>query len=469
MDRNLREHAEELRRVLERRVEPLADLHHLERHWIRQVSGNRFVAEILAGRHERPPAQLRVREVELAPVEVLQEKQGLEKRRRSRVAPLRKGPDDQIERRALMRVSPERHFADPAEHLPERRIARQADAQRQRVHETADQVLDLTKTTIRERRADDDVVLTAVAGQQNRERREQRHEQRGVLALAERLEPLLQLAGDPHVPVKAVRCVRGTRRALAVKLQHRCARHLALPVLQCRAGFLALHPLVFPRREVAVLHRQFGQRRRFAFGERTKQRGQLANQDVLRPAVRHDVVQEDEHHVVIRRQVPDPRADQRSGFERPGRELRAVDALREAAGALAVGDAAQVLYCRLDLQNRPHRLDRLAVGDRKRGAQHLVPPDHLVQRLVEDGDIQGAGEAGHFLDRERLIQRGHPIEKPEALLGEGKGKVGAVRPAARDRRGRGSAGPAGQALGQQTALLVGQSRNPLFQVRGQIE
>jgi hypothetical protein len=62
--------------------------------------------------------------------------------------------------------------------LLERRVAVDADAHRKRVDEHADQRLELLVAALRDRAADDEVALVAVAGQQHREAGEQRHEQR---------------------------------------------------------------------------------------------------------------------------------------------------------------------------------------------------------------------------------------------------------------------------------------------------
>src|SRR5262249_47329383 len=58
----------------------------------------------------------------------------------------------------------------------------------QRIHKEADELLELNFLTIGDRRADDDVVLTAIAMEQHRICRQQCHVRRGVALLAETIQ-----------------------------------------------------------------------------------------------------------------------------------------------------------------------------------------------------------------------------------------------------------------------------------------
>src|SRR5262249_15185252 len=102
--------------------------------------------------------------------------------------------DQLLERKLVMRNGIQRRLADTSQQIHERWIARKIQAQNQRVDEEADQPFELLMVAAGGRHADDDVFLTAIALEQNTERRQQSHEQRHALALGERLERAAQAA-----------------------------------------------------------------------------------------------------------------------------------------------------------------------------------------------------------------------------------------------------------------------------------
>src|SRR5204863_1443549 len=117
-------------------------------------------------------------------------------------------------------------------------------------------------------RTNQDVCLAGVAVKQCLERRQQRHEQRGALALA---EPLYRIADRlrecPPEPATAESLHRRTR-AIGREFQEvRRARELAFPVGELVSQNIALHPLPLPHGEVRVLNRQLRQVWRAALEE----------------------------------------------------------------------------------------------------------------------------------------------------------------------------------------------------------
>ena len=86
--------------------------------------------------------------------------------------------DDFFERHVLIGIGVETNFTDALKQTHETWIAGQIDAQRQSVDEKTDQTFGLGVIASGDRRAHDDVFLTADARQQNIKRREERHEHR---------------------------------------------------------------------------------------------------------------------------------------------------------------------------------------------------------------------------------------------------------------------------------------------------
>src|SRR5215471_5180444 len=104
--------------------------------------------------------------------------------------------DQFLERHVLMRVRLQRDLAYLRQKLSDRWIARDAVPHDERVDEEPDDRRELRVVAARDRHAHDDVVLSAIAVKQRLESREQRHEERHALSLAQRLERLVRLLFD---------------------------------------------------------------------------------------------------------------------------------------------------------------------------------------------------------------------------------------------------------------------------------
>ncbi len=119
---------------------------------------------------------------------ILQHQHHLEQRRMAGVALGVQGLDQLLERQVLVRVRAQRGGAHLLQQVAERGVAVNLGAQHQRVDEEADQRLQFGPLAIGDRRADADVALPGMTGQQHIEGRRQGHEQRRPRLPAERVQ-----------------------------------------------------------------------------------------------------------------------------------------------------------------------------------------------------------------------------------------------------------------------------------------
>ena len=289
-------------------------------------------------------------------------------------------------------------------------------AQDEGVDEEADQPLDLGAVAVRHRHADGEVALPRVARQQQLPGGEERHEgghprgpaeagQSGGGAGLQRGRGQASREGGYRAP----RPVGGH-----VELRHPFQR--PAPEAELALQPLALEPAPLPEGEVGVLDRQLGQRRRAPGEERGVEGRQLAQQHAGRPAVRDDVVEVGQQHVLAVAPHPQQqRADQGVPVEGEGaRRLSARDAQRLLAGA-------HVHQRQLQLHERRHGLHRLAVVPGEAGPQRLVAADDLAQARAQRGDVERPVEAGGERDVVGREPRLELVEDPQPLLGEGEG------------------------------------------------
>jgi hypothetical protein len=105
------------------------------------------------------------------------------------------------------------------------------------------------------------------------------------------------------------------RRPRPVEGQLQQRRHLLellAPVAELPLQELPLQPGSLPDREVGILEKQLGQRRRLPFEEGAIQGGELADEERHRPGVADDVVHVAEQGVLVRPQAEHQDAQQRS-------------------------------------------------------------------------------------------------------------------------------------------------------------
>ncbi len=357
---------------------------------------------------------------------VLQREHHLEKGR-VREAPLgRQLLDQPLERQVLMGIGRERPGADAAGHLQERWISGEVAAQDEGVDEEPDQILDLRPVAVRDRRADEQVLLSGMPAEQRRERGEEDHEQGGPFPAAERMEAGRQLRAELGLAQPAAPAHHWGPRPVDRQLQHgRRPRQALAPPAELRREHLAAQPHALPDREVRVLHRQRRERRGAARKGGGVEGRQLADQHAARPAVRHDVVQGEQRDVLARYPPQQGPAQQR-----PARQVEGAQRLlRGQAARLVLGlcQSAEVHERQLEgACRRRDPLHRAAVNGGEGGAQRLVPRHDLAQGGGQGGAVQRAGQPHGDRDVVGRAPRLEPGEEPEPLLGERERQVAAA-------------------------------------------
>ena len=341
-------------------------------------------------------------------------------------------PGDQLlEGDVLVRIGLERGLPDAGHDLGEGGIARQVDAERQRVEEVADHALGLAAVAIGGRRPDHHVFLAADPAEVGREGAQQRHEERGARPRGQLLEPLAGRGREhegPRLPPEArplgARAVAGEVDRAGSALQR------SPPVREALLEAAALQPPPLPAGPVGVADRRVRQRRLRAAREGGVRDAKLAQQYADRPRVDDDVVLVDDEDVLVRTQAEQARPE-----EGPGRE-------REGGGDL-LGDAP-VEEGRLDVLDRQHRgrggrrsypLDRGPPGAVvERRAQRLVTLDQERDGPGERARVERAAEPEHERHVVGRVPAAQRIDEPQAFLAGGERQV-AGQVGARDRLG----------------------------------
>ena len=206
---------------------------------------------------------------------------------------------------------------------------------------------------------------------------------------------------------------------------------LTAPVFRLARVGVAADPAPLPGREVGVLN---GQRRRR--GARVR-RGQLADHDAHRPAVRGDVMDGQQQHVAIRAAPEQRGAHDRAALEveRPPR-LVARHALDVGVGARGEIDGSK-----RQPHGRVNPLDRPPVHLLVGRTQNLVTMHDLLQRGFERLRVERAVEPQGQGDVVERVVGLEAVEKPEPLLRERqRERCGPIDPgdpaiACRGRRG----------------------------------
>ncbi len=243
----------------------------------------------------------------------------LEERRPREVASRPQLLDQPFEREVLVGVGAEARLPRPLQQRREGRLSREVSAQRQQVHEAADQPLGLHPVAIGHRRAHQDVVLPRDAAEQGVEAGHQGHERGRPLPAGERPHLQHQVLRESQLHLRPAEALH--RRAPAVEGQlepgRRSCQPLA-PVAELRLqDARRRQPGALPGRVVGVLQRQLGQRRALAGREGTVERGQLTQEDLERPAVGDGMVQVAEEQL-LPRLLPPPGTRQLDPAEAAG-------------------------------------------------------------------------------------------------------------------------------------------------------
>ena len=217
-----------------------------------------------------------------------------------------------------MGIGAERRLTDPEQESFEGRIVREVDAEDEGVDEEPDERLDLGSVAVGDRRAHGEILVPCPALQEDEEQREQRHEGRASMRVPERADSRGELDAQGHAMAAGVvsRC-RGAR-VVRREIERRRIRKPLLPVPELRREHVAREPPALPDSEVGVLESQLGQRAGVSLDERRMKGGDLAHEDAHRPAVRDDVVHDEQENVLFVGEAKERRAHERARGEIEG-------------------------------------------------------------------------------------------------------------------------------------------------------
>ncbi len=419
---------EELRGVFEPALQPLRAARERERQVIRRGAGvDVHTAGFQAGQRELRDG-LR-----------LEHEQHLEQRRARAIPRGLDGLHQSLEGHASMRERVERDVPRPPQQLAEGGRALERATEDEQVEEAPDQPLQPRPFPSIDRSTDAEVLLPRVTRQQHLEGRQQRHEERGALAPAERLQPHREVCGqvqrNPRPPVGRHRRARVIHR----KLQgQRRPRQPLLPPLHGRGARGFLVPLAAPAREVGILEWKGRQRSLPPRDEPRVEGAQLARQDGERGAIRDEVVHHHDEQGVVRVQ-----ADQREPAQRAIREVEGRAGLFPGNPKrlhLAPGrrSLAKVHPPKPWRQARKRDLRGRAVLLTERGAQGVVPARYRREGRLQRLLLQCAAEPHRRGQVVRRVSRLEPLEQPQSLLG-GRERRRCLRIAPDQRRKRGRA------------------------------
>ncbi len=386
----------------------------------------------------REGVQLQPRAHHLRHGRVLEREHHLEERRASGLALGAQRLHQLLEGHVLVGVGTERHVPHAAEQRAEAGVSVQLRAQHQRVDEEADEPFQLRMRPAGDGHADADVVLPGVAGQQRLEGGEHHHGGRGSLLTAQCFERIRQLVREvERMPGAASRLRRGTRPVGGQGEGAGRAVELLPPPAQLGLQGLVAQPVALPEREVGVLHRQRLQARGAALGMGRVERGQLLDEHAHGPAVRDDVVQGEQQHVLLRRLAHQEDAPERPRLQVEGLPGLVFEGALERVLTLGFGQGLQVHPARGQGGAGVDDLDGLVLVLVEGGAQGLVALEQLAQAGGERGHVElavhphGEGEVvGGALGVELR-------EEPQALLCEGQRQRPAVLPGTEQRLGGG--------------------------------
>ena len=354
---------------------------------------------------------------------VLERAQDLDERRPAALPAGRQLLHQALERQVLVLEGVQRGPPGALERLVEARRAGEVRPQHQGVDEEADQRLDLGTGPVGDRRADRQVPLAGMTGEDHLERRQQHHERRDLLRPGE----LRHAVG--HVPTERqgdgapALAPRRRPRPVGRQLEGRQPGEAVAPGREQAIQHLPPKPTALPEGEVRVLDGQRRERRRLAVRERPVERRELAQEDAGRPAVGDDVVHGRRQHVALR-----AGGQQQGPQQRPALQVERAARLppqqpRHLGLGPVGGKRGQVDPGQRSRTGVVHHLDGGAVRPfGEGGPQRLVATRHLGQRPGEGGRVDPALEP-----RRRRHVVGHPavepVEQPESLLGEGERQV----------------------------------------------
>jgi len=398
---------EEVAAVLQASGEPVGPFGHGQR----QVELRRPGVERDGGhRHTAQPQRRRTAlEVEHDP----------EERMPPRVARRLQLPHQPLEGHLLVRRRTEHHLAHPLEQLDEARIPGEVGAQRHRVDEESDHLLELGAGPSGDRCSDGDVARPAVPREQRRECREQRHEQGAAVRTRQCSQRTGELGADPELqgrpPIRRLGGAGTVDRQVEVVGG---SGEPVTPVRQLSLEHVAAERAALPHRDVGVLHRRRGEVGGPSLDEIGVPAPDLLLDEGEGPQVEHDVVDDPDEHVVLRIE-----AEQECPLQRSALQVEGPASLLGGEPPRLRLPAVQRQPAEID-DLEAHRLRRHdllhghAVARREAGSQRLVALHHPTQGALQGVDVQAAPEAVGEGDAVDGAGRRHRLQEPHPLLAE---------------------------------------------------
>src|SRR5262245_53374178 len=322
----------------------------------------------------------------------------------------------------LMLVSLQRRLPDLGEQLGEAEpgVGRQAPGQR--VDEKADQLLQLCLLSVGDGRADEDLILVAVAGEQDSEGGQQGHIEGGLVAPAELLQAGQQRRVELELAEFGGKGLEWGTSSVGGQLEPLGnGSQLLLPVGQSGAQRLLL--LALPQGKVGILDRQWREGMMLALAESLVEDGQLAGEDGLRPAVGDDVVKSAQEDMLLGRELEELEAEQRSAGQVEGLGGLAAQLGADARLLLSLIEFTEIIQREIDEQLLGDDLEGFAVLRGEVSAEALVPSDNRIDGGLKGGAVERSAETeggGHVVLGAGFTQA---VDEPEALLGIGEGEA----------------------------------------------
>ena len=329
--------------------------------------------------------------------------------------------DKTFERNVLIALGVQRCGAGLVEQLAERQAPVQFGAHHLGVDEKADQTTGFRTMTVGNRYADAQIGLAAVAIEQCLKTREQQHERCDAALLGQGHQPTGQgrIEGEIQTRTALARLCRA--RTVGGQFEQRLfAAQGVTPPVELSLQLAGFHPAALPQGVVRVLDRQRVQGSALPLAMGGVESGKLFDQHAHRPAIRDDVVQGQQQHMVLVIELQQADAQQWTllQIERPGDVL--LDAVHGAGEALLLGFTAQVDHFDGQRGEFSQGLHDLPVVLDEAAAQALMPLQQHVETVLQRFNIQRPVQAqrrGNVVGRTLWIKL---PEEPLALLGIGQ-------------------------------------------------
>ena len=283
--------------------------------------------------------------------------------------------------------------------------------QGEHVQKEADQTLGLDALALRDGRADTDLLLPRVAGEEALKSCEKQREERDVFRAAERAKFRREFGRKRKLPRRSAEARLRRARTIRGQGQRRMIfPKLAAPVSEMRGRLRSVEGRSLPVREVAILDRQLLQRTGKTIAEGSVERGQLAGEDGVGPHIAQDVVPCGQERVIVFTETDERHA--------PERKLREVERSCRLFGdqALQLGRTCFHDSQRLRRKGMDDLPGALARRSRKSGAQDFMAALDFLQAALQRGAVERAGHPPMVGNVVNALAGFELVQHPEALL-----------------------------------------------------